>query len=200
MEFPLAFPFASKYRNGDQISEYAQNDSDCDFKSNLSMYSTEKPMVVIDDRLMDSFEAARHRLLLNAKSAREHIDVESVVGIYSFIYYLKVFSSHCQEFWEAHTLLMEQRRSSCYKRCMMHCEFSLTKIIWPMPYSTWKAWGQALSPFIHWKSPIFLQSLGIALAMTICGLLAIYPPLHEYNPLGYWASLTVGALHTTTVL
>ena len=148
---------------------------------------------MIDDQLMDSFEAVQHRLLFNGDSTLEHINVESLVGIHSFIYYLKVFSSHCREFWESHTLLKEQRGSSCCKRCTMHCELSLTKIIWPLPYSTWKAWRTALLPFIHWKSPIFLQSLGIALAMTICGMLVIYPPLYEYNHLGFWAPLTIGA-------
>ena len=159
-----------------------------------SPLSAERPLMATDDQLMESFESARHRLVFNKDSERENINVQSLVAIYSFLYYLQVFTRKCSKYLELHAMYMDQLNSSnCWNRFIMLCGLSISDILHPLPWSSLSQCKESISPFVHWKSPVFLQSLGISVSMTISGLFFIYPPLHSHYPLGYWASITVGS-------
>lgn len=177
------------------------DDGGCNLKSDTSSRgsnSPERPLMAMDDPLMDAFAAARQRLLFNKDPSEvELMHLDSMLAAYSFIYYLKIFSAKCTEYWELYAMYVNQRDSSRWRRCTMHCEFSLIRLIWPLPYLSWRAFLKSFSPFLHWRSPEFLQALSLSLACTICSIFFIYPPLREYNSLGYWCPLTVGMQNDT---
>ena len=110
-----------------------------------------------------------------------------------------MFTRKSIKYLELHSNWTKQKQIKTHKKCKFFCSLSLYEILFPFPWISWKDFREKLSPFIHWKSEIFLQSLAITIAMTICGCLFLIPSVHDTYNLGYWASLTVAFVSDTHV-
>ena len=160
-------------------------------------------LIRYNDQLLNSYQIARHKLIYNNNN-NNNIDIDdnlikSTNVLHSFIYFLNLLTEKIICYLQLYSNLSQQKKLKRHQKCNLFCSLSLYQIFYPFPFKSFNDLKDKLSPLIHWKCDIFLQSLSITIALTLCSILFIIPDIHNRMELGYWAALTVAFVSDTHI-